>query len=188
MKQPASKRGRPSKEKNGLSTELIVNTAKRMMADVGKIPSMRAISKELKVDPMALYYYFNNKNILLEEIAKSLMSDIYAPSGKLNWKQELKELSKSYLSILQKFDGLLKTLLSMSSNSPADVFISRFKLIVNPLNLSNDEEKAFLDLLVDYLHGFSIALACDSTDELTTDYADNSLDFLFKGVQVHVIN
>ncbi|KPW01837.1 TetR/AcrR family transcriptional regulator [Pseudoalteromonas sp. P1-11] len=188
MKQSETRRGRPSKEKNILSAELIVSKAKCMMAGTGKVPSMRAISKELNVDPMALYYYFNNKNILLEGVAKSLMSEIYVPSGKLDWKQELKELSKSYLAILRKYDGLLKTLLSMSSNSPADVFISRFNLIVNPLKLRSDQEKAFLDLLVDYLHGFSMALACDSTGELTPDHADNSLGFLFKGVQVYRIS
>ena len=184
MKQSEAKRGRPSKEKKSLNAEIIINKAKCMMADSGKVPSMRAISKELKVDPMALYYYFNNKNILMEGIAKSLMTEIYVPNGKLDWKQELKELSKSYLTILQRYDGLLTTLLSMSCNSPADVFISRFGLIVNSLELTKVQEKAFLDLLVDYLHGFSVALACDSTGELTPDYADNSLDFLFKGVQV----
>lgn len=188
MKKPEAKRGRPSKEKNNLNAELIINEAKCMMADSGKVPSMRAISKELNVDPMALYYYFNNKNVLMEGVASSLMSEIYVPNGKLDWKQELKELSKSYLAILQKYDGLLTTLLSMSSNSPSDVFISRFGLIVGLLKLTNDQEKAFLDLLVDYLHGFSVALACDSTGELTIDYVDNSLEFLFKGVQVCASN
>lgn len=188
MNQSETKRGRPSKEKNSLNAELIVGKAKCMMADNGKVPSMRAIAKELNVDPMALYYYFNNKNILLEGVAKSLMSEIYVPRRKLDWKQELKELSKSYLAILQRYDGLLKTLISMSSNSPADVFISRFNLIVNPLKIRNDQEKAFLNLLVDYLHGFSMALACDSTGELTPDHADNSLDFLFKGVEVYIIS
>lgn len=185
MKKAEVRRGRPSKEKNSLSAELIVNKAKSMMVSTGKVPSMRAISKELNVDPMALYYYFKNKDVLLEGIAKSLMSEIYVPSGKLDWQEELKELSKSYLIILQKYDGLLKTLLSMSSNSPAGVFITRFNLIVSPLKLKGDQEKAFLDLLVDYLHGFSLALACDSTGKLTLDYADNSLDFLFKGAEVY---
>ena len=76
----------------------------------------------------------------------------------------------------------------MSSNSPSDVFISRFGLIVNLLKLTKNQEKAFLDLLVDYLHGFSVALACDSTGELTIDYVDNSLEFLFKGVHVYASN
>lgn len=183
MKKSANKRGRPPKEKDRLSVELIVSKAKCMMVGTGKVPSIRAISKELNVDPMALYYYFDNKDALLEEVASSLMSEIYVPSGKLHWKQELIELSKSYLAILQQYDGLLKTLLMMSSSSPADVFISRFALIVGPLKLSGDQERAFLDLLVDYLHGFSMALACDLTGELTLSHADSSLDFLFRGVE-----
>ncbi len=176
------KRGRPQKDKQALSKELIINVAKQMMLNNKKVPSIRAISTALNVDAMALYYYFKNKSVLLEEITTSLISDIYEPTGSDDWESELIELSKSYLTILYKYDGLLKTLLSMSSDSPADVFIGRFSFIVNPLSLEKSQEKAFLDLLVDYLHGFSMALACNSTQALALDDIEPPLALLFQGV------
>lgn len=185
MTQTVNKRGRPLKEKDGLSAEIIINTAKAMMLAMGKVPSIRAISSELNVDPMALYYYFNNKNALLEAMAKSLIAEIYAPTGSANWQQELSALAKSYLTLLSRYDGLLQTLLSMSSTSPASVFIARFNLIVSPLQLGETQEKAFLDLLVDYLHGFSLALANDKSGTLTLSYIDQPLALLFQGVNTN---
>lgn len=178
------KRGRPLKSNQGLSKEVILDKAKQMMRNSGKTPSIRAISKELSVDPMALYYYFKNKNILLEAITKSLISEIYEPKQVNDWQQELMLLAKSYLTILHQYEGLLHTLLSMTSYSPAEVFINRFNLIVKPLELQGEQQKAFLDLLVDYLHGFSIALACDQTNTLTIEYIEQPLKFLFQGLNI----
>ncbi len=186
MKHTENKRGRPAKENSGLSAGMIINTAKRMMLMEQKVPSIRAISKELKVDPMALYYYFKNKNILLEEMAKSLIAEIYKPDCSLNWESELKELSKSYLLLLHRYEGLLETLLSMTSNSPAQVFIDRFNLIVLPLKLENRNKTAFLNLLVDYLHGFSIAMSCNKEGGLKVDDINEQLEFLFHGVSLNV--
>ncbi len=182
------KRGRPQKEAKALSREKIIDTAKKMMLDGNKIPSIRAIATDLNVDAMALYYYFKNKGVLLEEITTSLISDIYNPKGSLGWEVEISKLSKSYLRILYKYDGLLKTLLSMDSNSPADVFITRFKSITSPLELNKINEGVFLNLLVDYLHGFSIALACDKTGTLTLNDIDKPLELLFKGVDLYKNN
>jgi len=178
-----SKRGRPLKNDKGLNKELIIDKAKYMMLNSGKIPSIRAISKELMVDPMALYYYFKNKNLLLEEITKSLISDIYEPSQSSNWQLELSRLSKSYLTILYQYEGLLHILLSMTSIGPAEVFINRFNSIMRPLNIGERQEKLFLDVLVDYLHGVSIALACDKSNSLTIDYVDQPLEFLIRGIK-----
>ncbi|GAL26068.1 transcriptional regulator TetR family [Vibrio variabilis] len=67
------KRGRPEKGKDGLSQERIVETAKAMMKADGKIPSIRALAKELNIDAMAIYHYFNNKDSVLEAVAISLV-------------------------------------------------------------------------------------------------------------------
>lgn len=71
------KRGRPEKGKDGLSQERIVDTAKAMMKADGKIPSIRALAKELNIDAMAIYHYFNNKDSVLEAVAISLVEGIY---------------------------------------------------------------------------------------------------------------
>jgi len=182
------KRGRPQKEAMALSKEVIILTAKELMISGGKIPSIRSISSELNVDAMAIYYYFKSKGVLLEELTTSLISEIYQPQEGVEWEVELRKLSKSYISLLSKYDGLLQTLLSMESTSPANVFISRFRLIMKKLNMNRSTENASLNLLADYLHGFSISMSCDGTNKLTIDGIDGSLDILFAGIKASIDN
>lgn len=56
----------------------------------------------------------------------------------------------------------METLLSMNSESPAGVFIERFHIVIEPLNLDDVTAKDALDLLVDYLHGYALALNCSN--------------------------
>ena len=186
MATPDKKRGRPQKASQALNKTVIVDKAKALMEAEHKIPSIRAIANALDVDAMALYHYFENKSALLEGITTSLITDVYnpKPKGSADWQTELTKLARSYISILHKYDGLLQTLLTMQSHSPAEVFFERFERIVAPLLLSREQEKVFLDLLVDYLHGFSVALSCDKTNTLTLDYMDKPLELLFRGVEL----
>ena len=164
-----SKRGRPNKEQSFLNAEIILNCAKFMMARDGKQPSIRALAKKLNVDPMAIYYYYKNKSTLIEAIAVSLISKIYQPTGKQDWKSELYKLAQSYLAILAKYPSLLETLLSMNCESPANIFYNRFQEILLSLQLSKEVEKDALDLLVDYIHGCAVAMNSNSDHPMTLE-------------------
>jgi AcrR family transcriptional regulator len=172
------KRGRPSGSKKMLNQNSIMNMAKSLMKEDGKIPSIRKLALHLDADAMAIYYYFNNKNALLEAITTSLIEDIYQPELKDNWKSELTLLCVSYLTLLHTYSGLLDTLLSMTSESPAAVFTERFNVVIQELNLNNDAKKNALDLLADYLHGFALALNCNQTQPIDiTEYIKGPLQF-----------
>lgn len=168
------KRGRPKNEATPLNASTILAMAKSMMREESKIPSIRKLATKLNVDAMAIYHYFDNKSALLEAITTSLIEDIYEPTifdkkscdkGASDlWKQELFRLSQSYLSLLDNYPGLLETLLSMSSTSPADVFSERFRAIVQPLNLEEASIINALSLLADYLHGYALALNCQGAE------------------------
>ncbi|MFC5080198.1 helix-turn-helix domain-containing protein [Vibrio thalassae] len=56
-----------------------MENAKRLMQMDGKIPSIRRLATELNIDAMAIYYYFKNKDELLEAVAVSLVEGIYLP-------------------------------------------------------------------------------------------------------------
>ncbi|NOH82178.1 TetR/AcrR family transcriptional regulator [Vibrionales bacterium C3R12] len=171
------KRGRPKGVSNQLSADTIIDMAKSLMRAEGKIPSIRKLASHLDVDAMAIYHYFSNKNTLLESITTSLIEDIYEPQAINHWKLELKELCTSYLALLNNYSGLLETLLGMSSDSPAAVFIERFHVVVAPLNLSDESTKNALDLLVDYLHGFALALNCSvDVSKLNIDMLEGPLN------------
>ena len=182
MKVNERKRGRPPKKKDGLDKALIVQKAKFLMAEKQGIPSIRALASELSVDAMAIYHYFKNKNELLEVITTSLILDMYEPKSDKDWQYELLKLCKSYLKTLDKYDGLLNVLLTMESDSPAEAFTNRFQQIITPLSLKEKERSAFLDLLVDYLHGFSVAKSCDKLSILSFDDIDQSVQLIISGV------
>lgn len=172
------KRGRPKGKQNQLSAEAILQQAKALMRSDGKIPSIRKLASNLDVDAMAIYHYFTNKNALLEAITCSLIADIYQPDDTSDWKHELLTLCHSYVSLLHDYPGLLETLLSMNSTSPAQVFIQRFEQIVSPLALSDTASKNALDLLVDYLHGFALALNCNHGGTLPTEALVGPIDLV----------
>mgnify|MGYP000654541053 CR=1 FL=1 len=156
-----NKRGRPSKGGSKLNAENILMCAKAVMATKGAPPSIRQLAQALDVDAMAIYYYYKNKASLLEAIAVSLIDDIYNPQSKENWQLELMQLSLSYLTLLEQYQGLLETLLSMDSEGPARVFFMRLKSILSPLALTEEVEEHTLNLLVDYLHGYALAMRCN---------------------------
>ncbi|AQS35654.1 transcriptional regulator, TetR family [Shewanella psychrophila] len=162
-------RGRPRGATSQLSAQAIMKMSKSLMREEGKIPSIRKLARCLNVDAMAIYYYFSNKNALLEAITTSLIQEVYQPeAGDLkareHWKNELSQLCTSYLSLLSHYPGLLETFLSMDTISPAEVFVTRFNIVIEPLNLDSESAKNGLDLLVDYLHGYALALSCNGKD------------------------
>ncbi|CCN47146.1 putative Transcription regulator, TetR-like [Vibrio nigripulchritudo MADA3029] len=176
MEKEVKKRGRPKNSQ--LSQERILDTAKQLMKATGAIPSIRKLASELDVDAMAIYHYFKNKNVLLEAITISLVDGIYEPQTSQHWTEELKSLCRSYVSLLDTYSGLLQTLLTMKSTGPAEVFITRFERIIQPLSLNEEEQQAALELLVDYLHGFALALNCNSDrEQLNVHRLDGILDF-----------
>lgn len=154
------RRGRPAQGSSALSSETILDRAKQLLLEQGKIPSVRAIASSLDVDAMAIYNYYKNKNSLLEAIASSLIDEIYQPQTSADWQAELQQLALSYLKLLRKYPGLLNTLLTMSGNGPAVIFSQRFDRVLAGLPLTNDVKQQTLHLLVDYLHGFSLACEC----------------------------
>ncbi len=172
------KRGRPSKTGGKLSTEAIVVSAVGLLEKSGKVPSIRQIAMALNVDPMAIYYYYPNKAAILEAVTVDLMESIYTPGGQNDWQEELVCLSESYLRLLQNYSALLETMLAMSDTSPAEVFASRFHRIVSPLKLTESDMNDALSLLVDYLHGFALAVRCNNgTPSLTIDMARGPITF-----------
>ncbi|MDO6763104.1 TetR/AcrR family transcriptional regulator [Agarivorans sp. 1_MG-2023] len=165
-------RGRPKQNANSLTKQKILLQATALQQESGKVPSIRQLAAALQVDPMAIYYYFDNKNALLEALTLTLIEGIYQPqASELDqqsnhfWKGELTRLCESYLLLLQQNAGLLTTLLSMKTHGPAELFSQRFSLILRPLNLSQEHIEQALHLLVDYLHGFALAVSCNKTED-----------------------
>lgn len=177
------KRGRPSRSQSQLTPDIIVSSARSLMQRNGKVPSIRQVSGELGVDPMAIYHYFSNKAALLEALTVSLIDDIYEPKVGGNWQVELERLCKSYLELLKAHPGLLETLLTMNTFGPAQRFSQRLALAFAPLQLTEMAFKEAQDLIVDYMHGVALAMQCNP-DALSSDCIDGSLGLVCKALEV----
>ncbi|WP_114764943.1 TetR/AcrR family transcriptional regulator [Vibrio rhodolitus] len=172
-------RGRPSGVTGRLNRDSIMIQAKRMMLDQGKVPSIRNLAAELDVDAMAIYHYYANKNDLLESITVSLIDQIYQPQQGASWQQELNRLAWSYLELLQRYSGLLDTLLSMKLEGPANRFEQHFNAIVDELTLPEEHQQNALHLLVDYLHGVALAMKCNQTQvKITLEMIEGPLNLI----------
>lgn len=178
------KRGRPVRKLSQLSADGIIETAKGLMKNGGKVPSIRSLATQLNVDPMAIYHYFKNKNSMLETLTISLVAEIYQPQDLSNWQGELKRLCVSYIELLLEYNGLLQTMLSMASQSPAQVFTERYKAIIAPLALDEKVEKNGLDLLADYLHGFAFSISCcHDSNLIKTEMIDGPLALICRSLE-----
>ncbi|RIZ53189.1 TetR/AcrR family transcriptional regulator [Vibrio sp. PID23_8] len=179
------KRGRPTAKQSLLSAESILESAKLLMKRDGKVPSIRSLAMQLNVDPMAIYHYFKNKNALLEALTTSLVEAIYRPQASEDWQSGLKSLCVSYINLLREYNGLLQTILSMTSHGPAQVFAERYQWIIEPLGLSRQVEKDSLDLLADYLHGFALSISCcHDASLIKTEMMDGPLNLICSSLLV----
>ncbi|MFR2698179.1 MAG: TetR/AcrR family transcriptional regulator, partial [Proteus mirabilis] len=59
------------------------------------------------------------------------------------------------------YKGLLNIILTMSLQGPAQIFAKRYKIIISPLALPKKVEEDSLNLIADYLHGFTISISCN---------------------------
>lgn len=177
MSTKLKKRGRPAQDRVQLSSELIISTARMLLQENGKVPSIRQVSGNLGVDPMAIYHYFSNKAVLLEALTVSLIEGVYEPGRGGEWQHELEKLCKSYLDLLRKHPGLLETLLTMDSYGPAQVFSQRLATALEPLKLPQSRFIEAQDLLVDYMHGVALAVQCNP-EGLSVDCIDGPLSLI----------
>lgn len=127
----------------------------------GKMPSIRQLGTDLRCDPMAIYYYFSNKQALLEALCISLMEGLQV-AAKGRWQLRVQSLCEQYLDLLQRYPGLLNILLAMESEGPAQYFMQQLQQLLTP-HCPPAQLQTVQHLIADYLHG--VALAQESQPE-----------------------
>jgi len=122
--------------------------------------SMRALAKNLKVDPMAVYHYIPSKEILIQEVVALVFSklDTNLPSSK-NWQGNVKVLLANYRDLVTQHPNLIYFLLTVPSYSIKPSLEFNEKLFSCLFASPIPQRKAILlgNLLIDYLHGYALA-------------------------------
>ena len=103
--------------------------------------TMRAIAAELKVDPMALYRHFQDKDALLAAFVDDVFADIGPP--RRPGIDGAKELARQYFHVLIAHPGLVHITLEHSINSPHQLLMGE-RIYQGMLDAGYDTETAVM--------------------------------------------
>ncbi|MBM7710829.1 TetR/AcrR family transcriptional regulator C-terminal domain-containing protein [Enterococcus xiangfangensis] len=90
---------------NKLTREKIVQEAFDLLAENQTIEalSMRKLATRLHVQAPALYWYFNNKQALLQKMIETMEEELIIPDQNLVWHEQLFQFMESYYDLYTKF-------------------------------------------------------------------------------------
>jgi len=151
--------GRPPAPR--VSKERILTEALALLEERGvEGVTMRALAGRLRVDPMAPYHYFPDKDAILRAAAAQAYSELRPAVDRGSWRTRLRSLARTYLRLLARSGQLLRyvSLHRAASALPSKAFDAHFREAVRPLRLSPRHSAAAVGAFVDFLHGYSLAL------------------------------
>ncbi|MDX2090143.1 MAG: helix-turn-helix domain-containing protein [Kofleriaceae bacterium] len=122
--------------------------------------TMRALARQLGVDPMALYHYFPDKHALLRAAAAALYTTLPPARARSSWQQQLVMLAEGYLGLLARAGELLRYLSAggEAAAEPTRIVRERFRAATSSLAMSPGRARAAHDVFVDFVHGFSLGV------------------------------
>jgi len=166
--------GRPIK--SNLNKNIILKQALKIIDKEGvNHLSMRTLAKKLKVDPMAVYHYIPSKEILLEEIVAFVFSELDSNHpAKKNWKEKIKVLLDNYRNLVKQHPNLIYFILTAPSYSlkPSLEFNENLFSCLSESPLPKRKTILLGNLLIDYLHGYSLA---ESSMNLEQEFIDPNI-------------
>lgn len=153
--------GRPAKP--AVSRDQILRTALALLERDGLAGvTMRALARELRVDPMALYHYFADRDALLAEAAAVAYSELVVPPGRAStrWDAALFALAERYLAMLARAGELMRYLATneRAAEVPTALFAARVHAALAPLELRGAALTTAHDVFVDFVHGFALGV------------------------------
>jgi TetR/AcrR family tetracycline transcriptional repressor len=116
---------------NTLSESEIVEAALRVVREDGvEKLSMRRLSRELGVSPMAPYYYVADKRELLDLVVSAALSGVRQPARDSGpWQQRLRELIDQVDDKLRRHPGLGDVLLEQMLGKQLDLIASVMEIL-----------------------------------------------------------
>jgi len=115
--------------------------------------SMRALARELRVDPMALYHYFPDRDALLAAAAAHAYTTFRSRAPRGDWRAQLRSLALDYVGFLAGSGELLRyvTADAAAAAVPTTLFARHVTGAIG-------ENPVAHDVFVDFLHGFALGV------------------------------
>lgn len=157
------KTGRPPANETGLSREVILDTALRLI-DEGGIDalSMRRLAAVLGVDPMAIYHYLPNKQALLSGVVERVFAHIPLPeSTGQSWEDEVRACAHAYYNTILAHPQLaFHVLTDIRLIAQVAWSVNNERLYAALFAAGLDTQQVFdaASVIVDYLHGYALGM------------------------------
>jgi AcrR family transcriptional regulator len=152
--------GRPARP--ALAREAILAAALELLEEVGlEGVTMRALARRLRVDPMAPYHYFPDRDALLREAASLAYARIdLRQVQRGGWRRRLAALATAYLAHLATAGELTRYLAARgdAAREPTRIVAAQFAGATRALALSPRRRRAAHDAFVDLVHGFGLGV------------------------------
>ena len=159
----ARARGRPPAGGKTVSPETILSEALSILdADGLNGLSMRVLAKRAGINPMTIYYHFNDREGLIKSLAERVYADVVAP--------ETGDALARAKGLLTAYHAkvLLHPALTLAIFARPAVFPDHARRITNDLaellrerSLSSQRALLWTHILVDYAHGAALAVASE---------------------------
>lgn len=141
-----------------LSAEQITDKALEMIDQDGlEELSMRRLGKALEVDAKAIYYYFPNKDSLIEAVLKRAFAEMDLPETQDSpWQNQLHTLAHTYYQLASTHPHLLQYLLRFDGTVPIvfDV-VERIIVALHDTGLSAQSIIQVIDLFWSFVPSFA---------------------------------
>lgn len=163
--------GRPKAKQLKISPERIIAKAIDILDEKGiEQLSMRLIAKELAITPMAIYHYFEDKDMLINAIANTLYQDITVANIK-SPHQKIEHLLLQYREKVIRYPQITLAIFSAPVLFPEQATRITEGLIqlLQELGLADHQSTQWAHIFIDYTHGEALATAARLLNTHRTD-------------------
>ncbi|HGN0867205.1 TetR family transcriptional regulator [Providencia alcalifaciens] len=175
--------GRPNKKQPKISAEAIVSAAIIFIDSHGfSALSMRALAKEMGINPMTIYYYFEDKECLVKSIANHVYAKVM-PCLSRTPIEQIKHLLTKYRECIVRYPELTLSIFNHPNAFPEEAQRITNTLIELAIELKYSLEQAtlWIHILIDFTHGAALAVSNrKNMDNYVSDinYYHQSIDAL----------
>ena len=150
--------------------------------------SMRRLADELGCNPMAVYYYFEDKRALVREVVNQVFSAFVSPAdAEDSWQERVRAWAFAYRSLVLAHPGLVISILSDEEavTIAASHVNPSIAAALRDAGLRGRPLDAAIGLAVDYVHGACLPLASGAIaapEHLDREFAE-AVDLIVEGVE-----
>ena len=150
----------PKAERPALNRQLVVAAALDIVDRDGvEGLTMRALGRELKVDPMAAYYHVPNKEAVLDGVVEAVWAELEMPEPSDDpWQDQLAEVARSIRTTLSRHPNALPVMATRPNlSTPGFRVVDHTLGILLDAGLPAKEALEFVNAAAEFLLGHALA-------------------------------